>query len=182
MTTTALAIVSPQENALQVFQFDNVATGDSFTLSAQETDGQAWFVAADVCNALGLHPTATRRLDDDEKGLRITQTLGGPQQVVVINEAGLFRLVFSSHKAGAKHFTKWVTSHVLPSIRKHGGYINGQEALSAAEQAQTLQAVQDEALRVALHVENRDARSGAFRLMKGSPSYGPGGRKGGRLQ
>lgn len=185
MTTTALAIACPQKNALQVFQFDNVATGDSLALSALERDGQAWFVAADVCKALGLRNSrqSLATLDDDEKGVCTTDTLGGVQQVATVNESGLYTLIFRSRKEGAKRFKKWITSVVIPSIRKHGGYINGQEALNAAEQAKTLQAIQDEALRVrALHVENREARSDAFRLMRGSPSYGPGGRKGGRLK
>jgi prophage antirepressor-like protein len=198
MTTTALGLdhqavrvfhglpkASPQENALQVFQFDNVATGDSLALSALERDGQAWFVAGDVCTALGIHNSrdALSRLDEDEKGVATTDTPGGRQQVATINESGMYSLIFSSRKESAKKFKKWVTSVVIPSIRRHGGYINGQEALNTAEQAQTLLAIQDEALRVrAKHVEDRDARADAFRLMRGGRSYGPGGRKGGGLK
>lgn len=174
-----------QENVLQLFQFNNVATGDAFALSAQEMNGQAWFVAGDVCKALGIRNVsdALSRLDDDEKGVGNTDTLGGIQQVATVNESGLYTLIFRSRKEGAKRFKKWVTSHVLPSIRKHGGYINGQEALSAPEQAKTLQVVHAEAVRVGLcAAEEREARSGAFKAMRGSPSYGPGGRKGGRLK
>jgi prophage antirepressor-like protein len=168
MTTAALAIACPQENALQVFQFDNIATGDSLALSAHERDGQAWFVAGDVCTALGILNSrqALASLDDDEKGVCTADTLGGIQQVATVNESGLYTLIFRSRKEGAKRFKKWVTSVVIPSIRKHGGYINGQEALNAAEQAQTLQAIQDEALRVrAKHIEDRDARSDALRFL-----------------
>lgn len=182
MTTTALAAPATQENALQVFKFDNVVTGDTFALSALDKDGQAWFVASDVCKALGLKNSrqSLSSLDDDEKGVCITDTLGGRQQVATINESGLYSLIFRSHKEEAKLFKKWITSDVIPSIRQHGGYINGQEALSVAEQAKTLQAIEEEALRVrARHEEDRDARSDAFRLMRGSPCYGPGGRKGG---
>lgn len=155
-----------QENALQLFQFDNVAAGTTLALSAFDMNGEPWFVARDVCNALGIHRTAVTRLDADEKGLRLTLTPGGPQQVGIINESGLYRLICGSKKPAAQGFRKWVTSVVIPSIRKHGGYINGQEALSAPEQAQTLQAIQDEALRArALHVEERDARSDALRFL-----------------
>lgn len=185
MTTTAPAIADTEENAMQLFKFENVATGDSFALSAQEQDGQVWFVAADVCKALGILNSrdALSRLDEDEKGVATTDTLGGRQQVSTVNESGLYSLIFSSRKESAKRFKKWATSEVLPAIRKHGGYINGQEALSAYEKAKTLQAIQDEALRVhAIHVEERDARSDALKFMSRSPSYGPGGRKGGRLR
>lgn len=151
---------------MQLFEFNNEATGGCYALSALEKDGQAWFVANDVCKALDLHPTATRRLDDDEKGLHKTQTLGGLQQVTVINESGLYSLIFSSNKTAAKAFKKWITSTVIPSIRTNGGYINGQEALPKEEQAQTLQVIQDEAQRLrAKHVEDRDARSEAFKLL-----------------
>jgi len=151
---------------MQQFQFDNVATGSSMGISALEKDGQAWFVANDVCNALGLHRTATRRLDEDEKGVHKTHTLGGFQEVAIINESGLYSLIFSSNKAAAKVFKKWITAVVIPSIRQHGGYINGQEALPPEEQAQTFQVIQDEAQRLrAKHVEDRDARSDAHRFL-----------------
>ena len=185
MTTTTLAIADTPENTMQLFKFENVSTGDSFALSAQEQDGQVWFVAADVCKALGLRNSrqSLATLDDDDKGVCTTDTLGGAQQVATINESGLYSLIFRSRKESAKRFKKWATSVVLPSIRKQGGYINGQEALSAPEQAQTLLVVQAEAARVGLcAAEERDARSETFRFMRGSPSYGPGGRKGGRLK
>lgn len=151
---------------MQQFQFDNLATGGSFALSAVAKDGQSWFVANDVCTALGLHRTATRRLDDDEKDVHKTHTLGGLQEVAVINESGLYSLIFSSNKAAAKGFKKWITAVVIPSIRQHGGYINGQEGLPQEEQAQTIQVIQEEALRLrAKHVEDRDARSDAHRFL-----------------
>ena len=87
-----------------------------------EVDGQIWFVAADVCNALGITTEQTRRLDEDEKGLRLTQTPSGEQQMVVINESGLYSLILGSRKPEAKKFKKWVTSEVLPAIRRTGRY------------------------------------------------------------
>lgn len=155
-------------NPMQLFKFDNVATGDSFALSALEKDGKAWFVASDVCKALGIQNSrhALSRLDDDEKGVVSSYTLGGIQQVATVNESGLYSLIFSSRKEAAQKFKKWVTSQVIPSIRQHGGYINGQEALPKEEQAQTLQVIQDEAQRLrARFVEERDARSEAHRFL-----------------
>jgi prophage antirepressor-like protein len=96
-------------------------------------DGEPWFVAADVCKALELDKTATRRLDEDEKGLRSTQTLGGNQETLVINEPGLYTLVLGSRKPEAKAFKRWITHDVIPSIRKNGGYIAGQESMTAEE-------------------------------------------------
>lgn len=91
---------------------------------------------------------------------------GGRQQVAIINESGLYSLIFSSRKESAKRFKKWVTSHVIPSIRQHGGYINGQEALSNEEQAQTLQVIHKEAERVGMcALEEREARSDTLRFM-----------------
>lgn len=153
---------------MKQFQFDNVATGQTLSISAIEKDGQAWFVAKDICEALGIKNSrdAIASLDDDEKGVAITDTLGGPQQVSTINESGLYSLIFRSNKESAKRFKKWITSVVIPSIRKHGGYINGQEALPQEEQKETLQVIQEEAQRLrARHVEDRDARSEALRLM-----------------
>lgn len=85
---------------------------------------QPWFVASDVSAAL-LYSEAsamTRHLDDDEKGLSIVQTPGGEQEMLVINESGLYSAILRSRKAEAKRFKKWVTAEVLPAIRKHGRY------------------------------------------------------------
>ncbi|MEK2608976.1 Bro-N domain-containing protein [Pseudomonas shirazensis] len=87
-------------------------------------DGAPWFVANDVSAAL-LYSEAsamTRHLDDDEKGLSNVQTLGGEQEMLVINESGLFSAILRSRKPEAKRFKKWVTGEVLPSLRKHGSY------------------------------------------------------------
>ena len=86
--------------------------------------GEPWFVANDVAEILGYHRTnhATRMLDDDEKGAHIVGTLGGAQKLAIVNESGLYSLIFASRKQEAKIFKKWVTSDVLPKIRKTGGY------------------------------------------------------------
>ena len=87
-------------------------------------DNEPWFVAADVCKALEIDPTATRRLDDDEKNtLRLTQGTSGNPNVTVVNESGLYSLVLGSRKPEAKMFKRWVTHDVIPTIRKHGVYM-----------------------------------------------------------
>src|SRR5262249_26102478 len=83
-------------------------------------DGIPWFVAKDVCTVLDIanYRDAARKLDEDERGVVITDTLGGSQSMICINEPGLYRLIFQSRKAEAKAFSRWVTHEVLPSIRK----------------------------------------------------------------
>ena len=83
-----------------------------------------WFVASDACKCLDLANSrdAVSRLDDDEKGVGKVDTLGGSQDMMLISESGLYTLIMRSNKPEAKVFRKWVTSEVLPSIRKTGGY------------------------------------------------------------
>lgn len=87
-------------------------------------DGEPWWVAKDVCEVLDLDQVsrATSRLDDDEKGVTSITTLGGNQDMAIINEAGLYSLILTSRKPDAKRFKKWVTHEVLPTIRKTGSY------------------------------------------------------------
>jgi prophage antirepressor-like protein len=85
-------------------------------------DGEPWFVAKDVCDILEIDSTQTRRLDDDEKGLCSIQTLGGSQEVLAVNEPGLYSLVLGSRKPEAKQFKRWITHEVLPTIRQTGSY------------------------------------------------------------
>lgn len=88
-------------------------------------DGEPWFVAADVCRALEIvqNRNAVARLDDDEKDVCLTDTLGGKQNVAIINEPGLYTLVLGSRKPEAKAFKRWITHEVIPTIRKNGMYI-----------------------------------------------------------
>lgn len=87
-------------------------------------DGNPLFVASDICRALDITNSrdAVARLDEDEKGVVLTDTLGGPQNLTVVNEAGLYMLILSSRKPGAKQFKRWITHEVIPSIRKYGVY------------------------------------------------------------
>ena len=94
-------------------------------------DGEPWFVASDVCKALAIKDTwnALSRLDDDEKGTGSISTLGGSQEMSTVNEPGLYSLILGSRKPEAKAFKRWITHDVIPSIRKHGAYIEGQEQM-----------------------------------------------------
>lgn len=87
-------------------------------------DGEIWFVLNDVTEALAFTRgrNAARMLDDDERGAHIVSTLGGDQELTIINESGLYSLILRSRKPEAKRFKKWVTSEVLPAIRKTGTY------------------------------------------------------------
>ena len=88
-------------------------------------DNAPWFVATEVAKALEYREAgkATRLLDDDEKDTHIVGTLGGKQELTIINESGLYSLILRSRKPEAKAFKKFVTSEVLPSIRKTGTYV-----------------------------------------------------------
>lgn len=114
-------------NDMQIFQ--NERFGAVRTVMRE---GQPWFVAADVCRVLELDPTATRRLDEDEKAaLRLTQTSSNgvtqERDVTIVNEPGLYVLVLGSRKPEAKEFRRWITHEVIPAIRKTGGYVGNDD-------------------------------------------------------
>ena len=96
-------------------------------------DGEPWFVLKDVCTVLSISNAADvyARLDTDEKGVGLVDTHGGQQNMNIINESGLYNVILRSDKPEAKPFRKWVTSEVLPTIRKHGAYLTP-ETLQAA--------------------------------------------------
>lgn len=108
-------------NDIQVFKNDRFGT----IRALRGDDGEPMFVAKDVCAALEIKNSrdALARLDDDEKGVVLTDTPGGEQQMQAVNEAGLYVLVLSSRKPEAKAFKRWVTHEVLPAIRRDGGYM-----------------------------------------------------------
>lgn len=88
------------------------------------TNLDPWFALTDVCEILGLgNPSrVAARLDDDEKGVTKSYTLGGSQEILIVSEPGLYNVIFQSRKPEAKAFQRWVTHEVLPSIRKYGFY------------------------------------------------------------
>lgn len=104
------------------------------TVRTVERDGEPWFVLKDVCNVLGLgsaHKVADRLDEDERNQIPLTDSLGREQETTIINESGLYNVILRSDKPEAKPFRKWVTSEVLPTIRKTGGY--GQKTLSPIE-------------------------------------------------
>ncbi|EMB2809588.1 Bro-N domain-containing protein [Enterobacter hormaechei] len=110
--------------ALSVFSFQ-----ESHPVRVVMVDGNPWFVAKDICDALGLTNSRVSldALDDDEKGVTSTYTPGGNQKVSIISESGLYTLILRCRDAvkqgtTAWRFRKWVTNEVLPAIRKTGGY------------------------------------------------------------
>lgn len=114
---------------MQIFNYQNNE------VRTVEMNGEPWFVLKDVCDVLGLSDTGrtAERLDADEL-TRTTLVSGGQnREMYIINESGLYNVILRSDKPEAKPFRKWVTSDVLPSIRKNGGYITGQEQLSPQE-------------------------------------------------
>ncbi|WP_242200978.1 MULTISPECIES: Bro-N domain-containing protein [unclassified Pseudomonas] len=127
-------VINDQENNVMANNSTNVIP---FNFGKQQVrtlliNDQPWFVANDVSAALQYSEASamTRHLDDDEKGLSIVQTLGGDQEMLVINESGLYSAILRSRKAEAKRFKKWVTAEVLPAIRKHGSYEDTQGVMA----------------------------------------------------
>jgi prophage antirepressor-like protein len=106
------------QNAIMPFRFEEQAVRTLLI------DGDPWFVAKDVCDILGHSNSrmALEMLDEDEKGVSKVYTLGGDQDMNIINESGLYNLIFRSNKPEAKAFRKWVTSEVLPTIRRTGAF------------------------------------------------------------
>lgn len=103
-------------NDLQIFSFNENQ------LRTVTKEGEPWFVAKDVCDVLGIKniTDAIKRLEDDE---RARFNLGRQGEANIINESGLYSFILRSDKPEAKTFRKWITSEVLPSIRKHGAYM-----------------------------------------------------------
>ena len=94
-----------------------------------ELNGEPWFVAKDVCDVLEINnpSQAISRLDDDEKNtIILNEGIGNPNKSVV-NEYGLYNLIFNSRKPEAREFKRWVTHEVLPEIRKNGAYVKANE-------------------------------------------------------
>ena len=98
---------------------------DGHKIRMAGTPENPMFAATDVCSALDIKNSrdALEKLDSDEKGVAITDTLGGKQELLFVTESGLYHLIFKSRKESAKRFRRWVTDEVLPSIRKEGIYL-----------------------------------------------------------
>lgn len=105
-------------NELQIFNYGKIP------VRTVMLDGEPWWVLADVCRVLNLTNSrkVAERLDEDEKGVTQIYTPGGNQNMTIINESGLYKVILRSDKPEAKAFTRWVTHEVLPAIRKTGSY------------------------------------------------------------
>lgn len=117
-------------NGLQVFQYEGKQ------VRTVEKDGETWWVLKDVCAVLGIlkHRDVAARLDADERGSVRVDTLGGTQEMVCVNESGLYHVILRSDKPQAKPFRRWVTKEVLPEIRRKGSYGENRAVAALAEQ------------------------------------------------
>ncbi len=120
-------------NSIQPFNFKGTPVR-----ALADGDGNPWLLAKDVCDVLGLATNHIQRdLDADEVSNRPNREVGqnGGRDPLIISEAGFYKLVMRSRKSEAKEFQRWVTHEVLPSIRKHGGYMAGQEHMTPEQMA-----------------------------------------------
>jgi prophage antirepressor-like protein len=109
-----------QQSQIQIF--NNTEFGE---IRSMEICGEPWFVGKDVATALGYsnpRDALSKHVDSEDKDVAFCDTLGGSQKQTVINESGMYSLILGSKLEGAKRFKRWVTSEVLPSIRKSGAY------------------------------------------------------------
>lgn len=119
-------------NELQVF-----SNGEFGKVRIIIRDGEPWFVGKDVTNILGYsnsRDALSKRVEKEDKGVANCDTPSGSQEMTIINESGLYSLIFSSKLDSAKRFKRWVTSEILPSIRKNGSYgtLNTEQVIQIA--------------------------------------------------
>lgn len=148
-------------NRLKIFK------NDSFGLvRTLEINGEPWFVGKDVAEALGYsnpRKAIGDHVDDEDKGVTKCDTLGGSQDLTVINESGLYSLILSSKLPTAKAFKMWVTSEVLPAIRKHGLYATEELIANPDLAIEAFKALKEEReARKALEAENTAMRPKAL--------------------
>lgn len=148
-------------NRLKIFK------NDSFGLvRTLEINGEPWFVGKDVAEALGYsnpRKAIGDHVDDEDKGVTKCDTLGGSQDLTVINESGLYSLILSSKLPTAKAFKRWVTSEVLPAIRKHGLYATEELIANPDLAIEAFKALKEEReARKALEAENTAMRPKAL--------------------
>ena len=119
-------------------------------------EGEPWFVAADVCRALGLGNSSDviKRLDEDERTLVSIEGASNGLPVNAVNEPGLYALILGSRKPEAKAFKRWITHEVIPSIRKTGGYIAGRETIipTSSLMAKAMPLIQPMAMKLNSHL------------------------------
>lgn len=120
---------------LQVFKFESQA------LRTKLIDGEPWFIGKDVAEVLGYKDTSDalkKHIDDEDKLSRQITDSGQSRAMYLINESGLYSLILKSKLSNAKKFKRWVTSEVLPSIRKHGAYMTSEKIEQALTDPDTI--------------------------------------------
>nr|DAS84006.1 MAG TPA: repressor domain protein [Caudoviricetes sp.] len=146
---------------MQIFKNDNFGL-----VRTLEINGEPWFVGKDIAVVLGYSNTRdalSKHVDNEDKGVAECDTLGGSQELTVINESGLYSLILSSKLPTAKAFKRWVTSEVLPAIRKHGLYATEELIANPDLAIEAFKALKEEReARKALEVENTAMRPKAL--------------------
>ena len=118
-------------NELKIFESPEFGT-----IRSLELNGEPWFVGKDVAEVLGYkepRSAISKKVDEDDRGVAKMETPSGIQEMTIINESGLYSLILSSKLPTAKAFKRWVTSEVLPAIRRTGGYIPTTQQMSEQE-------------------------------------------------
>jgi prophage antirepressor-like protein len=126
---------------MEIAQFQQFSFEGCNIRTTVDISGNPWFLAGDVCKVLAIANSrhALTRLDPDEKGVATADTLGGQQEQAIIDESGLYSLILTSRKPEAKRFRKWVTSGVLPSIRKTGSFTKQKNTMLPTTYIQALE-------------------------------------------
>ncbi|HED4417472.1 TPA: Bro-N domain-containing protein [Pasteurella multocida] len=142
------------QNQLSIFTFE------THSIRTLAINNEPWFVASDLCQALNIsnHRDAIAKLDDDEKGVGLTDTLGGKQELTIVSESGMYTLILRCRDAVKKgstphRFRKWVTAEVLPQIRKTGKYEVQSQQLALPEPDYKLTAIQNSEETLALIIQ-----------------------------
>ncbi|MRM97712.1 phage antirepressor [Riemerella anatipestifer] len=140
----------------------NIITHPQFGEIRMKTKaGEPWFCAKDVCAVLGIiwkGSDSFGSLDDDEKGVEKTYTPGGYQNLLYVNESGLYTLIMRSNKPEARKFRKWVTSEVLPAIRKYGTYSTDPKIMNRAKARAEQKVVREMLSEVGSHLSRTDIK------------------------
>ena len=155
------------ENEVQVWNYEGAE------VRTVQIDGEPWFVLADICRELELSTPArvAERLEKDEVSQTHTiDRMGREQKTTIINESGLYTVILRSDKPQAKPFRKWVTSEVLPSIRKHGAYMTPETIKKVMltpdfiiSLAGELKNEQEKNKKLTLELESKDEEIGALK-------------------
>lgn len=176
-------------------RFQSPVTGHN--IRVVEINGEPWFIAGDVALALGYRDAynATRWLLDSEKATRQVSTPGGLQEVTIVSEAGLYRMIMRSNKEKAIEFQMWIAHDVIPSIRKTGGYVVPrqmshaelilQQAQQLVDHERQIQAVTGKVAELDARMDGIEQRTGwvaalGFSKLRGLPTDNPSTAKLGR--